>query len=228
MQYPFSAFAFMFLIISSTIVYSGFSSPKNKELQNNEGVSTFDFVNSAVIVDNSFNEQIILSKFTYDPPLEEKLYPGFKHTIYGGKDYWIDENGFYHDKDGRVWKPMIVDTTAYTWLDDGRNSRTGAGDGKTSTNKNAKTTYGIAHANGCGVVTYGQTFHISGYGEFKVDDACGAARTQWRKYGTIRLDIRIPNRRYDGVWRSNHDIRKIAKQHGLRQNRLVLVLEKDA
>lgn len=162
-----------------------------------------------------------------DPPKPKRDWELVEVVNYGGKKYAVDTKGFYHDKEGRMWEPMVVDTTAYTWLDDGVNRRTGAGDGITSTNKNAKTTYGIAHANGCGVVDYGQTFHISGYGVFQIDDACGKARKEWRHKRRIRLDIRIPNRRYDGVWRSNRTIRRIALRHEVKRNRLVLRLIKD-
>lgn len=150
--------------------------------------------------------------------------PKWKHVNYGGHIYAVDEKGLYHDRQGRVWKPIKVDTTAYTWRDDGDNPRIGAGDGKTCTNKNAITTYGIA--SGSPVVPLGSKLHVSGYGIFDVDDTGGKLRREWRRKKVTLLDLRIPQKRYDGVWRSVSRARAIALKHGRRRNRIVLILIK--
>lgn len=154
---------------------------------------------------------------SYTEPIEVERPPEppkQKLVVYGNKTYIMREDGFL-ERGGYVWQPVRVTTTAYTWKDDGVDPRIGAGDGKTSRLKNAKTTYGIAADPR--IFKYGTVFHVAGYGVFEVDDTGGAMK------GKYKLDLRIPNKRYDGVWRSDRDIRRIAIRHGCQRNRIVLM-----
>jgi len=137
-----------------------------------------------------------------------------KLVVYGNKTYIMRPDKLL-ERDGYIWRTVKVTTTAYTWKDDGWNPRIGAGDGKTSKLKDAKRTYGIAADPK--IFPYGTVFHVAGYGEFEVDDTGGAMK------GKRKLDLRIPNLRYDGKWRSNSEIRKIAIRHGCQRNRIVLI-----
>jgi hypothetical protein len=105
-------------------------------------------------------------------------------------------------------------------MDDGVDPSIGAGDGITSIGKNAIRTYGIAADPK--LIPYGTEIHVEGYGIHKVDDTGGNMRKEGRK-GRIQLDLRIPQLKYDGTWRSIHTIRKIALNHGRQTNKFVLV-----
>lgn len=144
-----------------------------------------------------------------------------EYFSYGGIDFEITNNNLLIHPNGTVWKRMFVTTTAYTWLDDGFDHLIGAGDGRTSIGKDARSTYGIAADPRA--IPYGSTIFVEGYGTYRVDDTGGALRRSYRNNGEIVLDLRIPNRRYDGVWRSNTQIRSIARNHGRNRNRVVLI-----
>lgn len=154
--------------------------------------------------------------------LETVKSPVYNEVKYGKLTYLVDRDGLYHDETGRVWKPILVTTTAYTWRDDGDDISIGAGDGKTATMKDAINTYGIAADPR--TLPYGTTLYVSGYGEFKVDDTGGAMRQAWINDNVIHIDLRIPETRFDGVKRSIKECRKIALNHGRQENRMVLVL----
>lgn len=229
MRYPATSMSIMILIVCCVILYSGFTpNPPPTYINTDVGKSHIKMANPPItptpfekVLEKPKTKCIVIKQHIPEPP--KKTVPKWHRVEYGGRIYGVDSRGFYHSQDGKTWRPIYVDTTAYTWIDDGKNPRIGAGDGRTSTNRNAKTTYGIA--TGSSAVPIGSILHVSGYGEFAVDDKGGKLRTEWSK-GKIRLDLRIPNRRYDGVWRSNDDIRKIAFRHGCRRNRMVLMLVK--
>jgi 3D (Asp-Asp-Asp) domain-containing protein len=141
--------------------------------------------------------------------------------IYGSKKYYVMGNDQYKDENGDMWRGIRVTTTAYTWKDDGVDPRNGAGDGKTSIGRDAIRTYGIAA--GTPTLPYGTIVHVDGYGTYTIDDTGGAMRRAWRNNSEIILDLRIPQLRYDGVWRSVRTIQNIARQHGRQRNRIVMI-----
>jgi len=160
--------------------------------------------------------------YDYKNNIENEIKINFVTTTYGNKTYIIDENGYYHDLDGRIWKPIMVTTTAYTWKDDGVNHSIGAGDGKTAILKDAIRTYGIA--SGSPLIPIGSTIHVEGYGIHSVDDTGGALKRAWRMKKETVLDLRIPQLKYDGTWRSINACQYIARNHGRKTNRMVLIL----
>ena len=137
---------------------------------------------------------------------------------FNGSPYVI-EAGLWRDEDGELWKPITVTTTAYTWVDD-LGSPAVVEPGRTATHQDAKRTYGVA--TDWRVLPRGTVLRIPGYGDAVVDDKCGKARREWRTNRDIIVDLRIPNRRYDGLWRSNQEIRNIAFRHGIREDRTIL------
>jgi 3D (Asp-Asp-Asp) domain-containing protein len=151
----------------------------------------------------------------------QETHPSIPSIIYGGKKYYVMGNNQYKDENGDMWRGIRVTTTAYTWKDDGFDPRNGAGDGKTSIGSDAIRTYGIAAATP--LLPYGTLVHVDGYGIHTIDDTGGAMRRAWRNNREIILDLRIPQRRYDGVWRSVRTIQNIARQHGRQRNRIVMI-----
>jgi 3D (Asp-Asp-Asp) domain-containing protein len=192
----------------------------------NDTVSSFSYESDEVTYEQIMKicpEKSEMLEIKPNESVSQPISP-WKHTRYGGIDYAIDEKGYYHDRQGQVWKPVKVDTTAYTWMDDGYDPSIGAGDGKTATGKDAKRTYGIA--SGSPMVPRGSLVHVAGYGQFEVDDTGGKLKSDWRKYRKVTLDLRVPQLRYDGVWRSIKECRAIAFKHGKQKDRMVLVLVK--
>lgn len=136
---------------------------------------------------------------------------------YGGHKYLVD-NGYYIDSRGRRFRPITVTTTAYV----ARPEECGEDYKVTATGTSSRTTYGLA--TDWRALPRGSILHIAGYGIFPVDDTGGAMRQNWRNNRVIQIDLRIPHRRWDGVWRSTSECVRIAKQHGVKRNRTVLLL----
>ncbi len=215
-----------FLPFLGIILLSFWVSPDIQREQNNDVVNDFDYEHVDIKyeeIKSEHPEKIKTIDIKENEVVKQKP-PRWRRVYYGNIMYAVDSNGLYHDRQGRVWKPIIVDTTAYTWTDDGYDPTIGAGDGKTATGKDAIRTYGIA--SGSPKVPMGSVVHVSGYGPFKVDDTGGRLKRDWRNKGIITLDLRIPQLRYDGAWRSVKQSRVIALKHGRRRNRLVLILLK--
>lgn len=225
MQYPYTAIATMLFIVSCIALCSSYDSTQSLSKKSEDEKNTeFAYEHDDITFDDilaASPDKIDMIDMKDDEVIKPEP-PKWRHTYYGNTLYAVDENGYYHDRQGRVWRPIRVDTTAYTWKDDGNDPSIGAGDGKTATGKDAKRTYGIA--SGSPLVPYGSTIHVSGYGQFEVDDTGGRLKREWTRKGKIRLDLRIPQLRYDGVWRSIRTARAIAFKHGVRRNRTVLLL----
>ena len=225
MRYPYTAIALIFLVVSCIMFCSNTTS---KQVQTNkmevEEETEFTYEHD----DITFTDIISASSDKIDMinmKKDEVIRPEptkWRHTYYGNTLYAVDEQGNYHDRQGRIWKPITVDTTAYTWKDDGFDASIGAGDGKTAIGRDAIRTYGIA--SGSPRVPRGSTVHVSGYGQFEVDDTGGKLKRDWRNERVTTLDLRIPQLRYDGVWRSVRTARAIAFKHGRKKNRTVLIL----
>ncbi|HUZ92898.1 MAG TPA: 3D domain-containing protein [Candidatus Paceibacterota bacterium] len=64
---------------------------------------------------------------------------------------------------------------------------------RTSTGKIATKTRGIAVAPG--VIPYGRSITVPGYGTERADDTGGAMRKDWDMHRTIHLDVRLPTYR---------------------------------
>lgn len=142
--------------------------------------------------------------------------PKLPTFMYDGAQYNILPSGQLQDSKGRIWKKMTVTTTAYTaTVEECDNDPT-----HTATMTKAKKTYGIAVDPK--IIPYGTLIHVSGYGIHPADDTGRAMRSATRR-GEIQLDLRIPQRRSDGIWRSDKEVKKIARNHGIQEDHLVLV-----
>jgi hypothetical protein len=137
-------------------------------------------------------------------------------TLWNGVRFTVLKPGVWQDPSGRCWRPITASTTAYTWVDG-----TPVEPGKTAKRTCAKTTYGIA--SDWSVIKPGTKVWVPGYGIQLVDDKCGRSMDNWKSHREIVLDLRIPNQRHDGLWRSNRDIVRIATRHGYQRKRTVLV-----
>jgi 3D (Asp-Asp-Asp) domain-containing protein len=135
-------------------------------------------------------------------------------AVFDGRLYGV-VGGIYFDGEGKAWQPIVVTTTAYVpcteQCDDDPDI--------TATGTNAFRTYGIAADPSA--IAYGTVLRVPEYGDAKVDDTGGAMRQDWKK-GIVHLDLRIPLRRHDGVWRSEGACNRVALQHGVQKNRIVL------
>ena len=184
-------------------------------LDSKESIETYD--ETRII---SYNDIIEFKEdSSYNTPIEVESDP-VKYVVYGNLTYIKREDG-YLERNGSLWRPIRVTTTAYTWKDDGVNPSIGAGDGKTSIGKDAIRTYG--YAADPDAIPYGTTIHVAGYGVFEVDDTGGAMRTAWRSRNEIILDLRIPQLKFNGSWRSVRQAQRVAMNHGRQINRIVLV-----
>jgi 3D (Asp-Asp-Asp) domain-containing protein len=142
--------------------------------------------------------------------------PPLPTTLWNGVRFTIIKPGVWQDDQMRQWRPITASTTAYTWVDG-----VSVEPGKTAKRTCAKTTYGIA--SDWSVIKPGTSIWVPGYGIQSVDDKCGRSMKNWRTYREVVLDLRIPNQRHDGRWRSNGDIVQIATKHGYQRKRTVLV-----
>jgi 3D (Asp-Asp-Asp) domain-containing protein len=128
----------------------------------------------------------------------------------------------YLDDAGNSWKPLRVTTTAYVPVAeqcDGDPERTATGTA-------AQITYGVAADPRA--LPYGSLLRIPGYGDVKVDDTGSRMVRSWQRSGDVLLDLRIPLRRADGVWRDAATCNRIAMKHGIQRDRIVLVRVPDA
>lgn len=205
-----------FMVVGILVVLYQTLERKKERAEINYGMNKEMYIPSEFIY-----EHVELSEID-DVEVQEEQLPTMEFYTYGGKQYAVDDNGIFHDREGRRWEAITVTTTAYTWADDGVDPSIGAGDGKTSINKDARRTYGIA--SGSPMVPIGSVIHVAGYGTFPVDDTGGALRRAWTQDKEIVLDLRIPELRYDGVWRSVPAIKAIALRHGRKQDRIVLMM----
>lgn len=140
---------------------------------------------------------------------------GQRRVVFHGRTY-IPMAGRYVDEAGMAWLPIQVTTTAYSPTVeqcDGDPHVTARG-------TDAFSTYGIAADPRA--LPYGSALRIPGYGDFPVDDTGGRMRRSWES-GVVHLDLRIPLRRYDGVWRSASEATRVAMRHGVRRDRVVLL-----
>lgn len=215
-------FSFMCFVSFIIIVFSNSSVASTTNFENpiyyldNNDTKEITSFEEPIEVDQLQNKEIIdvrSSDITTDIT-EPKL------LVYGNLTY-VERNDGLLERNGDLWRRIRVTTTAYTWKDDGYDPSTGAGDGKTSIGVDAIRTYGFATCPRA--IPTGSTLHVSGYGVFKVDDTGGALRQAWRRNREIIVDLRIPQLRYDGVWRSVNTIRRIALRHGRRRNRIILL-----
>jgi len=134
------------------------------------------------------------------------------YTVFDGETFAVLPNGILSDANGYHWKLLEVITTAYTY-------RSGIENETTATLQDAIASYGIASCPGA--LPYGTLVHVPNYGTYIVDD-CGRIPNEQFARGNILLDLRIPHRRYDGVWRSEAECVNICNKHGV-QHTVVLV-----
>lgn len=136
-------------------------------------------------------------------------------TIYAGQIYQVVDE-YYVDDKGTYWKPIMATTTAYS------PTREQCDDtpGETATGSDARREYGVAADPRA--LPYGTVLRIPGYGDAIVDDTGGDMRRNWAR-GVVHLDLRIPLRRYDGHWRSEDEATRVALEHGVRRDRIVLM-----
>ena len=136
-------------------------------------------------------------------------------TVFAGQAYQV-VGEYYVDDQGTYWKPLVVTTTAYAPTAEQCDDTPG----DTATGTDARRLYGIAADPRA--VPYGTVLRVPGYGDAPVDDTGGAMRQNWAR-GIVHLDLRIPLRRYDGQWRSEDDATRVAMEHGMRRDRIVLM-----
>jgi 3D (Asp-Asp-Asp) domain-containing protein len=178
----------------------------------NDGTELFIDDFQDVEMSTSYSEPIEVEDIEHEPQL--------RPVIYGNMTYMLRPDGLL-ERGGSIWRPVRVTTTAYTWRDDGVDHSIGAGDGKTANGTDAIRTYGYATSHD--VLPLGTVIHVAGYGVFSVDDTGGAMRQAWRNNREIQIDLRIPQLRYDGQWRSVSECQRIARRHGRQRNRIVLI-----
>jgi 3D (Asp-Asp-Asp) domain-containing protein len=147
--------------------------------------------------------------------LPDERHPGAFAVAWGGEAYRRIGDRYWAD-DGTCWQAIRVTTTCYVPVreqcnDDPEHTAIGAP---------AFTTYGIAADPSA--LPYGTVMRIPGYGEFKVDDTGKAMRKDWQR-GIVHLDLRIPFQRFDGTWRNADVCNRIARKHGVQEDRIVLV-----
>jgi 3D (Asp-Asp-Asp) domain-containing protein len=123
----------------------------------------------------------------------------------------------YVDDDGVAWKALRVTTTAYVPVAEQCDSDPE----HTATGTLAQTTYGVAADPRA--LPYGTQLRIPGYGDVTVDDTGSRMVRSWRKKGLVHLDLRIPLRRGNGVWRDVDACNRIARKHGIQNNQMILV-----
>ena len=137
-------------------------------------------------------------------------------TFFAGQTYQVVDE-YYVDDQGTYWKPLVVTTTAYAPTEEQCDDTPG----ETATGSDARRVYGIAADPRA--LPYGTVLRVPGYGDAPVDDTGGAMRQDWARRGIVHLDLRIPLRRYDGQWRSEDEATRVAMEHGVRRDRIVLM-----
>lgn len=137
-------------------------------------------------------------------------------AVFAGQSYQLVDD-YYVDAQGTYWKPLVVTTTAYAPTAEQCDDTPG----ETATGSDARQEYGIAADPRA--VPYGTVLRVPGYGDAPVDDTGGAMRQDWEKHGVVHLDLRIPLRRFDGHWRSEEEATRVAMEHGVRRDRIVLM-----
>lgn len=145
----------------------------------------------------------------------DERYPGTALLAWGGQAYRRIGDRYY-DENGDCWMALTVTTTCYVPVVEQCN----ADPEHTATMTKAYTTYGIAADPDA--IPYGTVMRVPGYGEFKVDDTGKAMRRSWDQ-GVVHLDLRIPFQRFDGLWRDAATCNRIARKHGVQEDRIVLV-----
>ena len=149
-------------------------------------------------------------------PLAQLPAPTPATITFSGEVYEV-VGDYYLDREGNYWEPLVVTTTAYAPTE----SECDDTPGITATGTDAHRKYGIAADPRA--VPYGTILRVPGYGDAPVDDTGGAMRQDWVRHGIVHLDLRIPLRRYDGQWRSEDEATRIAMEHGVRRDRIVLM-----
>ena len=137
-------------------------------------------------------------------------------TVFAGQKYQVVDE-YYVDDKGIYWKPLVVTTTAYSPTTEQCDDTPW----ETATGTNAREEYGIAADPRA--IPYGTILRVPGYGDAPVDDTGGAMRQDWQQRGIIHLDLRIPLRRYDGRMRSEYEATRVALEHGVRRDRIILM-----
>ncbi len=141
--------------------------------------------------------------------------PAPASAMFAGQSYQVVDE-YYVDDQGTYWKPLVVTTTAYSPTTEQCDDTPG----ETATGTDARRVYGVAADPRA--VPYGTVLRIPGYGDAPVDDTGGDMRRNWKR-GIVHLDLRIPLRRYDGQWRSEDEATRVALEHGVRRDRIVLM-----
>ncbi len=168
-------------------------------------------------------DQASLVWFITSDPLEEVVeqwcQPSESVVTIDGRTYRVDIDGIHWDGTGTPWQPLNAVTTAYTPTRD----ECDEDPDRTAIGAMAFETYGIAADPRA--IAYRSVVRVPGYGDAMIDDTGSAMRRSWSQ-GVLQLDLRIPFRAHDGRWRSESECKRIARNHGVQEDVVLLRLDR--